>query len=196
MSARAPWPFVARRLDAVRFAQESGTLEGIARLADFPRLARESASQAIVADAPVMIDWRAQGEMRRDAGLDDGIVRPALYLCACTRLPLVCQRCLRPVWTKIAVDRHLLFVPDEAQAMRLDERAQDDVLVAAEDFDLLDLIEDELLLALPLAPRHDRCPQALPARSASLDAKQQEADPPHPFAILAALKRQNDPDNL
>jgi uncharacterized protein len=134
--------------------------------------------------------------MRRDAGLGDGVVRPALYLRARTRLPLVCQRCLQPAWTAIAVDRHFLFVPDEAQAMQLDERAQDDVLTATEDFDLRGLIEDELLLALPLAPRHERCPQALPTQRAGFGTAQQGPDEPHPFAVLAALKQQNSPDNL
>jgi uncharacterized protein len=195
MSARASRPFIVRRLDVICFAREVGTLRGTARLVDFPRLTREAASQAVVADAPVVIDWQAQGEMRQDAGLDDGIVRPALYLRVRARLPLVCQRCLQPVWVKIAVDRHLLFASNEAQAMQFDERAQDDVLAAAEDFDLLDLIEDELLLALPLAPRHDGCRQPLPTRNVSLDAKQEEATPSHPFAILAALKRQNGNDD-
>ncbi|MDR2991771.1 MAG: DUF177 domain-containing protein [Burkholderiaceae bacterium] len=171
-------------------------LEGAAQLSDFSRLAQEAALQAIMADTPVIIDWQAQGEMRRDAGLGDGVVRPALHLRARTRLPLVCQRCLQPAWMTIAVDRHFLFAPDEAQAMQLDERAQDDVLAAREDFDLLGLIEDELLLALPLVPHHERCPQALPAHSAGFAAEQEEPDQPHPFAALAALKRQNSPDNL
>ncbi|MDR0457802.1 MAG: YceD family protein, partial [Burkholderiaceae bacterium] len=86
-----------------------------------------------------------------------------------------------------------LFAPDEAQAARLDERAEDDVLASVGDFDLLDLIEDELLLALPLAPCHDRCPQ--PVRNAGFDAG--IADKPHPFAALAALKNtKRGTDNL
>ena len=182
-----PKPFDARRLDVARFVLEAGALAGSAPLAGLPRLAGETAAQAIAADRPVVVDWRAQGEMRRDAGLDDGVARPALHLRAQTRLPLTCQRCLQPVWTEVAVDRHILFAPDEAQAVRLDERAEDDVLALSRDFDLLGLIEDELLLALPLAPRHDRCPQALPGPAA--DSGDTAAGQPHPFAALAALKR-------
>jgi uncharacterized protein len=150
-------------------------------------------TQAIVSDAPAVIDWQAQGEMRRDAGLDDGIARPALHLRARTRLPLICQRCLQPAWTEIVVDRHFLFAPDEAQAARIDERAQDDVLALAQAFDLFGLIEDELLLALPLAPRHKRCPQApsLSAQDAGCDAAAERA--PHPFAALTTLKGTNRP---
>jgi uncharacterized protein len=196
MADRIFQPFIACRLDVTSFAREAGALAGISPLADFPRLAQETASQAIAADAPVVIDWQAQGEMRRDAGLGDGVVRPALHLRARTRLPLVCQRCLQPAWTEIAVDRHFLFASDEAQAVQLDERAQDDVLTEAEDFDLLSLIEDELLLALPLAPRHERCSQTLARHRAGPDAEQEATDQPHPFAALAALKRQNGPDNL
>jgi len=197
MSARIFKSFNARHLDVARFALETEGLSGTILLRDLPRLAKEAVTQAIAPDTPVIINWQAQGEMRRDAGLDDGVARPALYLRARTRLPLVCQRCLQPVWMEVAVDRHFLFAPDEAQAARLDERAQDDVLILAGDFDLFDLIEDELLLALPLAPYHDPCPQplSLPVQDTGSDAATARAH--HPFAALATLKGQKrDTGNL
>ena len=49
---------------------------------------------------------------------------------------------------------------------------------------MLALIEDEVLLGLPLAPRHDDCrPDAI---------EKAKADKPNPFAVLAALKRKPD----
>jgi uncharacterized protein len=186
-------PFDPRRLDVPRFALEAGVLEGTVLPGDLLRLTQETATPA-TADTPVVIDWQAQGERRRDAGLGDGVMRPALYLRVHACLSLVCQRCLQPAWTVIAVDRHFLFAPDEAQAMRLDEHAHDDVLVAAVDFDLLALIEDELLLALPLAPRHDHCPQALPVQGSDFDAR--STGQPHPFAALAGIGERKRTDNL
>lgn len=88
----------------------------------------------------------------------------------------------------LAVDRHFVFVPDEDTAAALDEASDDDVLALAPDFDLRALIEDELLMALPLVPRHDECPDAvqLSVQSADFDAAQEEKT--NPFAALAALK--------
>jgi uncharacterized protein len=63
------------------------------------------------------------------------------------------------------------------------------VLVAARDFDLHALIEDELLMALPATPRHGVCPEPvrLSAVDPDFDAAQNER--PHPFAALGQLKR-------
>ena len=195
MSACTHKPFDARCLDVARFALDSGELEGTARLADFPRVAVEAAAEAV--DMPVVIGWQAQGKRCRDAGLADGIARPTLHLRVQARLPLVCQRCLHLVWVELAIDRDFLFVPDEAQAVRLDERAENDVLVSAGDFDLFGLIEDELLLALPLSPRHSRCPQGLRPPAQNAGSGTQTSEQPHPFAALAALKRQGrEPDDL
>ena len=49
-----------------------------------------------------------------------------------------------------------------------------------------ELIEDELLLALPLVPRHDVCPAPLPRAFVEDDPATDPAD--NPFAALAALK--------
>jgi uncharacterized protein len=50
------------------------------------------------------------------------------------------------------------------------------------------LLEDELLLSLPLVPMHVDCPVPLPPAVADQPA---EEGAPHPFAALAALKRPN-----
>ena len=60
---------------------------------------------------------------------------------------------------------------------------------------LLDLLEDELILALPIVPRHTVCPDPLaydPGVAAAEDSAQTEA-PAHPFAALAGLKRGGKP---
>lgn len=180
--------FDARHLDVARFAAEQGELTGALALADLSRLTDSVATEALASEAPVMIDWSVRGQMRRDPGLDDGIARPALWLRAQTRLPLLCQRCLHPAWMAVTVHRSFLFATDEAQAARLDGSAEDDVLALSRKFDLYRLIEDELLLALPLAPRHDVCPQPLPQSARSPDFAAADAERPHPFASLAALR--------
>lgn len=170
-----------RRLDVAALARQAGQLSGQSRLVEFERLARES--NAPEADPPVR--WSVQGEHRSAV---DGILRPALHLHAEAGLTLTCQRCLGQVEVPLQVDRHFIFAPDEETAAALDDASEDDVLALAPDFDLQALIEDELLLALPLVPRHEQCPEPVrlsdedPAFQAALDEKV------HPFAALAALK--------
>lgn len=174
--------FDAGRLDLKALAQAGGSLEGAEPLARYPRLAEE-------AQAPVdtlQVRWSAQGEQRDEVG------RPAqiwLHLQAEAVLPQTCQRCLGPVDVPVRVDNSLRFVADEAQAEAEDEESEEDVLVLARDFDLRALVEDELLMALPLVPRHDVCPTEvrLAAQDADFDAG--EPAQPNPFAVLAQLKK-------
>ena len=66
----------------------------------------------------------------------------------------------------------------------MDAESEDDVLAISRSLDVPELLEDELLLALPLVPRHEVCPEPLPVPE---EAPEEKA--PHPFAALAALKK-------
>ena len=87
------------------------------------------------------------------------------------------------------MSRWFRFVHDEKTAAELDADSEDDVLMLTRHLDAQELLEDELLLALPLVPRHDECPHplALPADELLPDGHDEDALP-HPFAALAALK--------
>jgi uncharacterized protein len=86
--------------------------------------------------------------------------------------------------TEVEVDRWLRFVGDEAEAAELDADSDDDVLALARWMNLRDLVEDELLLALPLVPRHERCPEPLPFVPEAEGSEALE----HPFAALERLR--------
>lgn len=173
--------FAPGRLDVAAFAQAKGSLSAHDQLQEYERLAQELRAP----EADLIIDWQVDGGQRSAI---DGTYRPALHLRVQSTLPLTCQRCMGEVQVPVEVDRHFVFVPDEDTAATLDEASEDDVLVLAPDFDLRQLIEDELLMALPLVPRHDECPEGvqLSAQSADFDAAQEEKT--NPFAALAALK--------
>jgi uncharacterized protein len=170
----------ARRLDLQRLADAAAALDGQWPLADLPRL---TADAAPAGDAQV--HWHVTGERRAVAG---GSADPWLHLRARTTVRLTCQRCLQPVDEALAVARSFRFVADEAEAERLDELAEEEDVLALPPrgrLDLLPLVEDELILALPLVPRHEVCPEPLP-----LPEDEPEAAPAeHPFAALAALKQ-------
>jgi uncharacterized protein len=172
--------FNPRKLSVLNFAKTQARLEGVEPLAQLDRL--HEFQQA--AGEGSEVHFQAQGEMRTTS---TGALAPWLVLSANTRLTMVCQRCLGPVEEEIAFERAFRFVESEAQAQIEDEEAEEDVLVLSPDFDLLELVEDELLMDLPASPKHTVCPQPVKLQVADADFEEPQ-DKPHPFAALAGLK--------
>jgi len=175
--------FNPRHLDIKAFAQAGAELQGQSPLAEWPRLLGEQFADARAEAGAV--HWHLQGRMVPVTG---GAAQVGLTLQAQVDLALQCQRCLTAVVEQVVAERDFLFVADEATAEAMDEESEADVLVISRDFDVLSLVEDELLLALPLVPRHEVCPQAVPVAVAD-EAFEQASERPNPFAALAALKK-------
>ena len=172
--------FAPRRLDVKSFAEEGGVLSGEERVADHARLVAETEGRPVAAP----VTWSATGEMRNPSHVHPEIW---LHLKANALLPLTCQRCLGPVDVAVEVDRTFRFAPDEEMAAAQDEQAEEDVLALSRSFDLVELIEDELLMELPLAPRHEVCPEPVKLAAADEDFEP-EAPRQNPFALLGKLK--------
>ena len=151
-------------------------------LQNLERLALESVELA--SDATV--NWEASAELRAGA---TGQMDTWLHLQANASVPLTCQRCMAAALTPLQVNQWYRFVATEEIAMAQDDASQEDLLVMAPHFDLLALLEDELLMALPLVPMHDECP-VLPEFSAGvIDVPDDGPGKPNPFAALAQLKK-------
>ena len=108
------------------------------------------------------IDWTLTGQIK---DLRGGAHQTWMHVQARAHLPMVCQRCLEPMSQALEVDRHFRFVSNEQAAEAEDDLAEEDLLVASTSYDALTLIEDELILALPLVPRHERCESPMPSPS-------------------------------
>jgi uncharacterized protein len=173
--------FAARRLDVKSFAEEAGTLSGQEPVRTHERLMAETQGRG--PEGPVT--WSAIGELR-----NPGHVQPEiwLHLKANALLPLTCQRCLAPVDVALFVERSFRFVRDEDMAAAQDDESEEDVLALSRSFDLVELVEDELLMEVPLAPRHQTCP--FPVRSAVADPEFEASAGPreNPFSLLGKLK--------
>lgn len=144
--------FTARRLDVKRFADEGATLSGREPVHKHERLMAETQGRG----GASAVAWSATGETRNPHHVHPEVW---LHLKADAVLPLTCQRCLGPVEVPLKVDRSFRFAADEEMAAAQDELAEEDVLALSRSFDLVELVEDELLMEMPLAPMHDVCPE-------------------------------------
>ena len=142
-------------VDSFRFAQASQTWRGEADIRDFARLAEALPESR----GPLL--YEARGFVDRER-------RPCLEVGVETVLTLVCQRCLGTMPWPLKVARRLYLARTEGEAERLEaeagQAADAEVLAAPGPVDLAALVEDEVLLGLPLIPRHEerQCPAGAP----------------------------------
>lgn len=197
---RAHAPFLPHKLDIKAFIESGEDLSGQADLSVWVRVAA-SLAEGVTPSQVAPLNWLVRGRQvpRRVGG-------PELWLDIEVQgaLPLTCQRCLHPVVCPIDLQRSIHFVGDENAAAELDADLDDDVLAISRNFDLLALLEDEVIMDSPIVPRHDVCPEdvdswmrddaevtpdgdVLSAEAAPEDAERK----PHPFAALAALKKKD-----
>jgi uncharacterized protein len=166
-------------LDVKAFAKAQMHLEGDTPVLEFERLVEDC-----MGEAAGHVAWSAQGAIEPDAS---GKEAAWLHLEAKATVPLTCQRCLHPVPVALLIEQDFRFVADEATALAEDDESEEDLLVLEDGFDLMALIEDELLMSLPLVPMHPACLSEQAPTSKEEEAILAEAKP-NPFAVLASLK--------
>ncbi len=153
-------------IDGFEFASAGASRQGDWPIADFPRLRDLLASSA--------------GEVRYAIhGVRDARGRPGLRLKVRGTLALRCQRCLEAMAFEVLSDQTLVLAATLAEIHAEPEDAYAaDRVVAGREMPVRDLIEDELILAVPYAPRHESC-----TTRPSPDAEAK----PSPFAGLRGL---------
>jgi len=159
-------------------------------------------------DRDTFFSWQAEGSMQPELQ-DDGTEAPQPYLRLAVHGSawIECQRCLSPYSQHLDVDAtyRIVLTEEEADEFPLDND-EVEVIVGSRQFDLIDLIEDELLLSLPLVPKHDVCPQVHESLNTGVYSAEGELDEgglngeadsqqdggsgrPNPFAALGKLKQ-------
>lgn len=154
-------------IDSLSFAREARILEGELPVAGFERI------QDGLTENVGVIRYRIEG------GLGERN-RPQLHLQLDGVLSLCCQRCLEGIEYPLQVSNVLEFVGNEDELTQ--EEIEDDsrdFLPAQSEVDVVALIEDEIILDLPSAPRHESC--VLPASA-------QDNPEDSPFAVLKDLR--------
>lgn len=158
-------------IDTFEFCRTNSSQQGVTPVAEMARLAKECA------DKSGEITWNAVGATHK-LGI------PQMTLSVSGNVQLVCQRCLQPYAHHLDSSTVLMLGKDDADADEIEERIDDesiDVIVGSRSMELMYLVEDEALLALPQSPRHDVCPDASlldKAKSAKIS----------PFDALKSLK--------
>ena len=153
-------------IDGFEFASAGASKQGDWPLSDFARLRDMLASHA--------------GEVQYSIqGVRDERGRPALRIKVWGTLQLRCQRCLEALPFDVSTDETLVLAGTlaEIHAEPADAHAADRV-VAGKEMPVRELIEDELILAVPYAPRHENC-DARPSQDAGAKTS--------PFAGLRGL---------
>ncbi|MFQ6334169.1 YceD family protein [Methylophilus sp. 3sh_L] len=158
-------------------SRQQKTVEGELVLAALPRL--HEALQALgVTDAAafdgVLVHYRLQGLPSRYFG---EVSLPMVALNLKTTLPLVCQRCFEPMPESLELAFEFALCDEPPEALLEDEEV--DWLESADEPALEVLIEDELLMALPIAVMHEE---------ACTQLQQSAGEKPNPFAVLKQLK--------
>ncbi len=116
------------------------------------------------------------------AGGETGQGRPELSLRLEGHLVLACQRCLGPLPFVLDVSTRLVLVQNEEALPGLEDEEQGvDVIVAPDRLSVVDLVEEEILLALPLVPVHSEGSCVSPVGEGV-------GRPSSPFGALAGLK--------
>jgi uncharacterized protein len=177
------------RLDVRAFAQAAASLQADDPITRFERLQAEAHAGDDGLYVLGSVAWQARGEMR--AGASGGAAAVWLHLQAATSVPLTCQRCLGPVDTPLKVDRWFRFVNDEATAAAEDDDCEEDLLALEPRPRLHDVLEDELLMELPLVPLHESCPVPVVMQVSDPMVGPDDSEPErrNPFAGLASLKK-------
>lgn len=158
-------------IDSLEFARQRGVLSGRLELRQLPRLAD------VLFDANGNLDFAASGEMKAKAAGEEY----SLALSIEGMLRLICQRCLGALEYPVRIRSRLILV--QPGAPWPEETLEDDAgdaIEAGRELDLVPLLEEEILLSLPIAPRHATC--EAPGNPAA-------AGETSPFAKLAQLKR-------
>jgi len=163
-------------IDSLDFAGNGRQISGKVPVAELPRLLDA------LEDTEGFLEYTVRGDTDRQG-------HPLLDVSISGNCRLRCQRCLGALEHAVQIDTRLLL-RDQASLDALDDDAvadgdeeELDSILAEAHLDVLNLLEEEILLSLPIAPRHE------PGACEAADGGKAHEEEQNPFAVLARLKR-------
>lgn len=167
---------LADRVDVTLLA-----LQGVRAGQEYPLAGLQRLRESLLSPAGLAV---ARFEFQQVAGM------PAVQATVEATALLRCQRCLQPVGCPLESTARLVFVTGDAEAARVPE-GWEAITVDPHRVELAALVEDELLLSLPIVPLHAGTAQCRPAAALVDTAEMPEPEPAiatqRPFAALKNL---------
>lgn len=156
-------------IDPIAFAREGRVLERTLPVAELDQRVLD-----LLADTSGAYSFALTGRV-------DRLHRPVLDFTLKAEFVVSCQRCLESMKQPVEARASLTLFTDEGRLEEAEaaDETLDAVLVEAE-FDVMALVEDEIIMGLPGSPKHESCD--------SDHLQRARADKPNPFAVLAQLK--------
>jgi uncharacterized protein len=166
-----------KEIDPFRLADNGLRLEGKLKLSQMARLS------AAIVDNEGSVDVELQFDI-------DETGTPFMVGHIKTELPLVCERCMQTMQHLVDTDLSVGLIRHERQAEQLPEQYEPWLIDNDVAVELSSIVEDELLLAIPIVPKHEHA--CLPEDMwQSGEEIGEEEKPESPFAVLSALKKKN-----
>ncbi len=169
--SKAPLP---NRIEPRRSAENGVTLEGDVALNQLDRLVGS------------LVDSEGAVDVSLQFGVDEDRVRHLVGQADVT-VQMQCQRCLEAVAVHLNAELALGMVYSDEAARALPKRYDPLLISEDEKLDIYQLIEDELLLNLPLIAHHDDCVVKTSYGDEAVE-ESAKADQNNPFSVLAQLK--------
>lgn len=166
-----PFP---ERIDAIKLFARNGSISAALPLARLQRLTASLADTGGKVAVELEFGHDEEGRQLLTGTLD-------------VPVRVLCQRCLQEMALDLHSDLHLLVTESDEKLQELPE-TEDAVVMDESGLDVPALIEDELILSLPLVPMH-----ADPACNEVFNALRQDSSAtagsakPNPFSVLAGL---------
>ena len=163
-----------KEIDPLRFAHSGLTLAGEIPVSEMPRLCE------VLHDSSGVVIVNMQFDI-------DSTGTPYLNGQFAVTVNLLCERCMEPMAHSIKLSTMLAIIGHEGKIEGLAEQYEPWLLSDTKLVDPAEVVEDELILALPLVPKHDY--PCLPDALWQAGEQEIEAEKPaSPFAVLSALK--------
>jgi uncharacterized protein len=170
-------PKLPKEIEPLRLAQNGLKLSGELSVKELPRLCESLTDN--------------KGNISVDLAFEqDEIGTPYMAGKLTADVSMMCERCLSPMTVNLSVDCLLAVVISERNIAALAEQYDPWLLESNAPVSLNAVIEDELILALPLVPRHEEAciPSDAWFSGDERDVEDEVAQEESPFAILSQLK--------
>lgn len=178
------------KTDLRQLAKQNSHIQGVLPLTRMRRLVQDLPAQHSVQNLTDIAGDGAGAVWYEFSGSSQQGRRPRVWLKVQAMVMLVCQRCVGPM--QFLVDESVEFELFGSEASANDALGNDDVdpdapepLVVDGPVDLAELIEDQLILAIPYVPKHPTCEAAKTSAGEPVEQANRES----PFKVLEGLKR-------